>query len=90
MVVDRHGRAHAGEMGFALDDFADPRTAALIRIDPDGSTSVAAQDLYFPNGSVMGPDGGTSSSERRPARAALPTRIGEHPDGDVRVSEELR
>ena len=26
MVVDRYGRAYAGEMGFALDDFADPTT----------------------------------------------------------------
>ena len=59
MVVDRHGRAYVGEMGFALDDFADPTTAVLIRIDPDGTASVAAEDLYFPNGAVITPDGGT-------------------------------
>jgi sugar lactone lactonase YvrE len=59
MVVDRHGRAYVGEMGFALDDFADPTTAMLIRIDPDGTASVVAEDLYFPNGAVITPDGGT-------------------------------
>jgi sugar lactone lactonase YvrE len=59
MVVDRHGRAYVGEMGFALDDFADPTTALLIRIDPDGTASVAAEDLYFPNGAVITPDGRT-------------------------------
>jgi sugar lactone lactonase YvrE len=31
----------------------------LIRIDPDGWASVAAEDMYFPNGSVITPDGGT-------------------------------
>jgi sugar lactone lactonase YvrE len=59
MVVDRHGRAYAGEMGFALDHNADATTAVLIRIDPDGLASVAAEDMYFPNGSVITPDGRT-------------------------------
>ena len=59
MVVDRNGRAYVGEMGFALDEHADPTTAVLIRIDPDGSPGVAAEDLYFPNGAVITPDGGT-------------------------------
>jgi sugar lactone lactonase YvrE len=59
MVIDRYGRAYVGEMGFALDDFADPTTAMLIRIDPDGTASVVAEDLYSPNGAVITPDGGT-------------------------------
>ena len=29
---------------------ADPAPAALIRVDPDGTASVAAEDLLFPNG----------------------------------------
>jgi sugar lactone lactonase YvrE len=36
---------------------ADPAPAALIRIDPDGAASVAAEDLLFPIGSVITPDG---------------------------------
>jgi sugar lactone lactonase YvrE len=59
MVVDRHGRAYAGNFGFDLMGGADPLPAALIRVDPDGTASVAAEDLLFPNGSVITPDGGT-------------------------------
>ena len=59
MVVDRHGRAYAGEFGFDLAGFADPKPANLLRIDPDGTASVAAQDMLFPNGSVITPDGRT-------------------------------
>jgi sugar lactone lactonase YvrE len=59
MVVDRHGRAYAGNFGFDLMGGADPLPAALIRVDPDGRASVAAEDLLFPNGSVITPDGGT-------------------------------
>ncbi len=59
MVVDRHGRAYAGNFGFDLMGGADPAPAALIRVDPDGAASVAAEDLHFPNGSVITPDGRT-------------------------------
>ena len=59
MVVDRHGRAYAGEFGFDLDGGADPAPAVLVRVDPDGTASVAAEDLLFPNGSVITPDGRT-------------------------------
>jgi sugar lactone lactonase YvrE len=38
---------------------ADPMPAALIRVDPDGAACVAAEDLLFPNGSVITPDGRT-------------------------------
>lgn len=59
MVVDDQGRAYIGNFGFDLMAGADPRTASLIRVDPDGSATVAAEDLYFPNGSVITPDGAT-------------------------------
>lgn len=36
-----------------------PKTAVLVRVEPDGSTSVFADDLVFPNGSVITPDGST-------------------------------
>jgi sugar lactone lactonase YvrE len=58
------GRAYAGNFGFDLMGGADPAPAALIRIDPDGAASVAAEDLLFPNGSVITPDGRTLSFER--------------------------
>jgi sugar lactone lactonase YvrE len=59
MVVSAAGVAYAGNFGFDLMGMGDPRPAALIRIDPDGSSSVAAEDLLFPNGSVITPDGTT-------------------------------
>ena len=59
MVVDGQGRAYAGNFGFDLMGGADPAPAALIRVDPDGTASVAAEDLLFPNGSVITPDGQT-------------------------------
>src|SRR6266545_3239956 len=43
MVVDRHGRAYAGNFGFDLMGGADPAPATLIRVDPDGAASVAAE-----------------------------------------------
>jgi sugar lactone lactonase YvrE len=59
MVVDRYGRAYAGNFGFDLMGGADPAPAALVRVDPDGAVSVAAEDMLFPNGSVITPDGTT-------------------------------
>ncbi len=59
MVVDGDGGAYVGNFGFnshAGDDF---KLADLIRVDPDGTASVAAAGLAFPNGSVITPDGGT-------------------------------
>lgn len=59
MVVDGEGRAWVGNFGFDLMNGGHPATANLIRVDPDGSVTVVADDLYFPNGSVITPDGGT-------------------------------
>src|SRR5689334_8722060 len=59
MVVDARGRAYVGNFGFDLMGGGDPAPANLIRGDPDGSASIAAGDLLFPNGSVITPDGKT-------------------------------
>ncbi len=59
MVVDREGRAFVGDFGFDLMGGADPKPASLKRVDPDGSVTVVADDLLFPNGSVITPDGST-------------------------------
>jgi len=40
-------------------DGASPQPAALILVQPDGSVSVAADNLGFPNGTVISPDGKT-------------------------------
>lgn len=59
MVVDANGRAWVGNFGFDLMGGGEIATAALVRVDLDGATTVVADDLLFPNGSVITPDGST-------------------------------
>ena len=57
MIVDREGRAFAGTFGFDLMGGGEPEVATLVRVDPDGTVAVAAEDLWFPNGMVITADG---------------------------------
>jgi sugar lactone lactonase YvrE len=57
MVVDGAGRAYVGNFGFDLHRRATRAPAALGLVQPDGTASVAATGLEFPNGSVITPDG---------------------------------
>jgi sugar lactone lactonase YvrE len=57
MVVDAEGRAYIGNAGFDLMAGGEPSTANLVRVDLDGTVTLAAEDLAFPNGSVITPDG---------------------------------
>jgi sugar lactone lactonase YvrE len=57
MVVDSRGRAFIGEFGFDLMGGADLRPGSLLRVDPDGTVTRAAGDMWFPNGSVITEDG---------------------------------
>ncbi|MGM1065353.1 SMP-30/gluconolactonase/LRE family protein [Saccharothrix sp. Mg75] len=70
MLVDAHGRAYVGNFGFDLHALiAEHGEAALLApgwtapgaalalVGPDGAVSVAAEDLRFPNGMVLLPDG---------------------------------
>jgi sugar lactone lactonase YvrE len=66
MVVADNGQAYAGNFGFDLDGLYDGsvksseiRSTSLIRVDPDGTSAEAADDLAFPNGAVITDDGGT-------------------------------
>lgn len=59
MVVDRAGRAYAGNFGFDLIKGEAPRPTVLLCVDPNGNVRVAADDLHFPNGMVITPDGKT-------------------------------
>jgi sugar lactone lactonase YvrE len=56
LVVDGSGRAYVGNFGFDLMAGADPEYAKLVRVDPDGAVSVAADELMFPNGAVIDGD----------------------------------
>ena len=57
MVVDARGRAFVGEFGFDLMGGQPLQTAVLLRVDPDGTVTTVADDLWFPNGSVITDDG---------------------------------
>ncbi|MCB1690057.1 MAG: SMP-30/gluconolactonase/LRE family protein, partial [Halioglobus sp.] len=68
MVVDARGTAWVGNFGFDLDaelsarglDVLDDHPSTnLVRINADGTVHLAAQDMHFPNGSVITPDGRT-------------------------------
>jgi len=69
MVVDAAGRAYAGNFGFDLDAeliargvdsvVAEHATADIACVAPDGTVTVAAAGMHFPNGSVITPDGRT-------------------------------
>lgn len=59
MVVDRHGHTFLGQFGFDPLAGEAPVPAALIRVDPAGAVTVAADDLNFANGMAITADGST-------------------------------
>jgi sugar lactone lactonase YvrE len=56
LVVDELGRAYVGSFGFDLMNGADPAPTDLHRIDPDGRVTAVADELWFPNGTVIDGD----------------------------------
>ena len=58
MVVDRQGRAYVGNFGYDFPN-GTPKTTRMARVDPDGTVTAAADELMFPNGTVITPDGKT-------------------------------
>ncbi|MGC8512263.1 MAG: SMP-30/gluconolactonase/LRE family protein [Acidimicrobiales bacterium] len=59
LVVDAAGHVFVGDFGFDLMGGGPVGGASLKRVDPDGTVTVVAEDLKFPNGSVITPDGST-------------------------------
>jgi sugar lactone lactonase YvrE len=57
LVVDNQGRAYVGDFGFDLMAGAVPVKTTLKRVDLDGTITVVADELAFPNGMVITPDG---------------------------------
>ncbi len=56
MVVDTQGRAYIGNFGFDLNTGEKPKPAELIMVEPDGNAQIVADNLMFPNGTVITPD----------------------------------
>lgn len=51
LSVDPYGRVYLGVFGLA--------SGAILRVDPDGSMRIVAEDLLLPNGQLITPDGRT-------------------------------
>ncbi len=91
MVVDAAGGAYVGNFGFNLDAAIEARgvpdvlanhsTAKLAYVSPDGQTRVAAEDMHFPNGPVITPDGKTLILGETLAACLTAFDIG--PNGDL-------
>ncbi|MCT7659344.1 SMP-30/gluconolactonase/LRE family protein [Mycobacterium deserti] len=73
MVVDGIGRAYVGSQAF--------NGGVIVRIDPDDSPTIVAEDLDFPNGMVITPDGATLIVAESTARRLTAFSIG--PDGSL-------
>lgn len=60
-IVDSQGRLYVGDIGYNfVDPTAQPvETCVLVLVTPEGQASVLADHLFFPNGMVITPDGGT-------------------------------
>ena len=56
VIVDAAGRAYVGSFGFDLDNDAPMAPAAIHRVDPDGTVTEVAGDMWFPNGWVLTAD----------------------------------
>lgn len=59
MVVDAHGNAYVGHFGFDLEAGEQYTPASLLLVRADGSVEVAAEQMAFPNGSVITADDAT-------------------------------
>lgn len=59
MVVDAQGRAYVGNWGFNYEAGDKPANTVLVCVNLDGQARVVADDLAFPNGTVITPDGCT-------------------------------
>jgi sugar lactone lactonase YvrE len=58
MVVDKKGRAYIGNFGFELNG-QEFKPAEIIMVTPKGHASIVADNMAFPNGSVITPDNST-------------------------------
>jgi sugar lactone lactonase YvrE len=60
MVVATDGTAYVGHFGWDRQHgTTEPRAASVLRVQPDGTVDVAADDMAFPNGMAITADGAT-------------------------------
>lgn len=56
MLVDDRGRAYVGNFGFDMHGGARPQPTSLLLVEPNGKARVVAENLMFPNGTVITQD----------------------------------
>lgn len=59
LLVDSAGRAYVGHHGFDFFGGAEPQPSTLLLVETDGSVRQVAENLIFPNGMALSPDGRT-------------------------------
>lgn len=59
MVVDAQGRAYVGNFGYDLFTGAPRKPAEIVLVSADGKARIVADNMQFPNGTVITPDGKT-------------------------------
>ncbi|DBA04107.1 TPA: hypothetical protein N0F65_004215 [Lagenidium giganteum] len=59
MVVSASGHAYVGNFGFDFSAMNEFTLTTVVRVDPDRAVHVEATNMFFPNGSVITPDGKT-------------------------------
>ncbi|KAL2211546.1 calcium-dependent phosphotriesterase [Sarocladium strictum] len=59
MVIDKHGRVFLDDTGARVLHGEKPRAGRLLRIDPDSSVHIVAENIIFPNALCISPDGKT-------------------------------
>lgn len=78
MIVHPEGWAWVGQFGYDRHAGATPAPSALIRVDPDGAASVAADDMMVANGMAITPDGRTLIVAESAGRKLTTFAIGPH------------
>ncbi len=59
LLVDPQGRAYVGHHGFDFFGGAEPKPSTLLLVESNGRVRVVAEELVFPNGMALTPDGRT-------------------------------
>ena len=67
MVVDGRGNAYVGSFGYDYAAAEERRASVLVLVEPNGSARIVADDVWFPNGMVVTPDGRTLLVAETPA-----------------------
>jgi sugar lactone lactonase YvrE len=81
MVVDGRGNAYVGSFGYDYAAGEERRASVLVLVEPDGRARVVADDVWFPNGMVVTPDGRTLLVAETPAERITAFTI--EPDGSL-------